>query len=146
MTVLSVRAVAPRLLIVEPDRLVRSTVSGVCRELELARVHQAATVAVGQQMLQSQAFDLWLVSLAECDVALELIERLRRGGFDTRADVPVAVMATSADAQVVQRLKPLGIRRLLLQPFKIRDVVVTVEALCVAATPHHSDSGSTSTA
>ena len=29
MTVLSVQASAPRLLIVEPDRLVRSTVSGV---------------------------------------------------------------------------------------------------------------------
>ena len=73
MTVLSVQATAPRLLIVEPDRLVRSTVSGVCRDLDLAQVHQAATVAVGLQMLQSQAFDLWLVSLAEGDVALDLI-------------------------------------------------------------------------
>ena len=43
-------------------------------------------------------------------------------------------MAASADAQVVQRLKPLGIRRLLLQPFKIRDVAVTVETLCGALT------------
>lgn len=134
MTVLSVQASAPRLLIVEPDRLVRSTVSGVCRDLDLAQVHQAATVAVGLQMLQSQAFDLWLVSLAEGDVALDLIERLRRGEFVTRTDVPVAVMAASADAQVVQRLKPLGIRRLLLQPFKIRDVAVTVETLCGALT------------
>lgn len=134
MTVLSVQASAPRLLIVEPDRLVRSTVSGVCRDLDLAQVHQAATVAVGLQMLQSHAFDLWLISLAEGDVVLDLIERLRRGEFITRTDVPVAVMAASADAQVVQRLKPLGIRRLLLQPFKIRDVAVTVEALCAAIT------------
>lgn len=132
MTVLSVQAAVPCLLIVEPDRLVRSTVSGVCRDLQLAQVHQAATVAVGLQMLQSQAFDLWLVSLAECEVALDLIERLRRGEFGTRTDIPVAVMAASADAQVVQRLKPLGIRRLLLQPFKIRDVAVTVEALAAA--------------
>ena len=94
MTVLSVQATAPRLLIVEPDRLVRSTVSGVCRDLDLAQVHQAATVAVGLQMLQSQAFDLWLVSLAEGDVALDLIERLRRGEFVTRTDVPVAPQAT----------------------------------------------------
>lgn len=135
MTVLSVQAGSPRLLIVEPDGLVRSTVSGVCRDLDLAQVHQAATVAVGLHMLQAQAFDLWLVSLAEEQAVLEMIERLRRGEFLTRGDVPVAVMGSKTGAPPIERLKELQVRRLLLQPFKIRDLVKTVESLSAALAP-----------
>ncbi len=129
MTVSTVQGSLPQLLLVEPDRMVRSTVSSVCRGLDLAQVHQAASLAIGQQMLQAQRMDALLISLAEAESALALIARLR----ETRPEVPVAVMAASANAEVVQRLKALGIRRLLLQPFKIRDVVMTVEALCAIA-------------
>ena len=45
---------SPQLLLIEPDRIVRSTVASVCLGLDLARVHQAASVAVGLQTLQSQ--------------------------------------------------------------------------------------------
>jgi DNA-binding NarL/FixJ family response regulator len=108
---------------------VRSTVAAVCRELGLAQVHQAAHVSVGLQMLQAQPFDAWLVSTAEGDPAIGLIERLRAGDFSGAPDLPVAVMAGAADLATVQRLKDLNVRRLLLQPFKIRDVVKTVELL-----------------
>ncbi len=43
--------------------------------------------------------------------------------------VPVAVMVASADAELVTRLKELDVRRLLLQPFRLRDVVHTLEQL-----------------
>jgi DNA-binding NarL/FixJ family response regulator len=89
-------------------------------------VHQAATLAIGQQMLQAQRMDALLVSLAEGEAALALLARLR----ESHPKMQMAVMATSANAAIVQQLKALGIRRLLLQPFKIRDVVLTVEALC----------------
>ena len=124
----------PQLLLIEPDRIVRSTVAGVCRGLDLAQVHQAASVSVGLQTLQSQAMDALLISMADQDGALALLERLRGGAFAGAADMPVAVMATSADAALVERLKAFQIRRLLLQPFKIRDVVMTVEGLCAGAT------------
>lgn len=126
MSVTTVQGRLPQLLLIEPDRLVRSTVSSVCRGLDLAQVHQAASLAIGQQMLQAQRMDAVLISLAEGEAALALLARLRA----SHARLPMAVMATSADAQTVQRLKALRIRRLLLQPFKIRDVVMTVEALC----------------
>jgi DNA-binding NtrC family response regulator len=122
----SVQFALPQLLLVEPDRIVRSTVASVCRGLDLAQVHQAASVAIGAQMLQAQRMGGLLLSLAEGDSALALIERVRA----KRPELPVAVMATSADAAAVQRLKALRIRRLLLQPFKIRDVVMTIESLC----------------
>ena len=125
----SVQFALPQLLLVEPDRIVRSTVASVCRGLDLAQVHQAASVAIGAQMLQAQRMGGLLLSLAEGDSALALIERVRA----KRPELPVAVMATSADAAAVQRLKALRIRRLLLQPFKIRDVVMTIESLCEQA-------------
>lgn len=126
MSVSTVQGSLPQLLLIEPDRMVRSTVSSVCRGLDLAQVHQAASLAIGQQMLQAQRMDAVLVSLAEGEAALALLARLRAA----QARLPMAVMATGTDAETVQRLKALGIRRLLLQPFKIRDVVMTVEALC----------------
>ncbi|MGC4395138.1 histidine kinase [Hydrogenophaga sp. T2] len=149
MNGVSLQVMPPQLLLVEPDNLVRNTVAGVCRELELAQVHQAASLSVGVQMLQAQAMDLLLLSLSEADAAIDLIERLRAGGFSSAPDAPVAVMAVAADATTVQRLKALKIRRLLLQPFKIHDVVHTVEALCAHVVPPASAqtlSGSTSTA
>ncbi|MBN9373008.1 response regulator [Hydrogenophaga sp. YM1] len=137
MTVTSVQGNLPQLLLVEPDNMVRSTVASVCRGLDLAQVHQAASLAIGQQMLQAQRMDALLLSLAEGEAAVALIERLR----EARPEMPVSVMTASADADTVRRLKALGIRRLLLQPFKIRDVVMTVEALCAIA-PLEVTSGS----
>lgn len=122
----SVHGALPQLLLIEPDRMVRSSVSSVCRGMDLAQVHQAATLAIGQQMLQAQRMDAVLASLAEGEAALALLARLR----ESHPRMQMAVMATSANAAIVQQLKALGIRRLLLQPFKIRDVVLTVEALC----------------
>ena len=124
---------SPQLLLIEPDRIVRSTVASVCLGLDLARVHQAASVAIGLQMLQSQPMDALLISMADLEGALSVLERLRAGAFTGAADMPVAVMATSADAALVERLRAFQIRRLLLQPFKIRDVVMTVESLCAGA-------------
>jgi DNA-binding NarL/FixJ family response regulator len=135
MSGVSLQVMPPQLLLVEPDNLVRNTVAGVCRELELAQVHQAASLSVGLQMLQAQSMDLLLLSLAEAEAAIDLITRLRAGGFSSMAEAPVAVMASATDAATVQRLKALKIRRLLLQPFKIHDVVHTVEALCAHAAP-----------
>ena len=124
---------APQLLLIEPDRIVRSTVASVCLGLDLARVHQAASVAIGLQMLQAQAMDALLISMADQDAAMALLEQLRGGAYFGAADMPVAVMAHGADAAMVQRLRVFQIRRLLLQPFKIRDVVMTVEGLCAGA-------------
>lgn len=126
------RSASPQLLLIEPDRIVRSTVASVCRGLDLAQVHQAASVAVGLQTLQSQGMDGLLISMADADGALSLLERLRAGAFVGPADMPVAVMAAHADAALVERLKAVRIRRLLLQPFRIRDVVMTVEGLCAS--------------
>jgi DNA-binding NarL/FixJ family response regulator len=118
-----------KVLLIEPDGLVRGTVASVCRELQLARVRQSISVAAGEQWLKNGHPDGLLMSLAEGEVALDFLTRLRAGAFDCDADLPVAVMAREGDAALVARLKELDVRRLLLQPFRLRDVIHTLEQL-----------------
>lgn len=120
------------MLVVEPDGVVRSTVASVVRELELAQVHQAASVPLGAQVLAESAVDALMLSLADTDAALELLTRLRAGEFVSRADIPVVVLASACDGPLALRLKQLEVLRLLLTPFKIRDVVQTLEGLKAA--------------
>lgn len=122
-------AARQQILLIEPDGLVRGTVASVCRELQLVRLQQVTSVAQGEKWLQSNADHGLLLSLAERDAALALLTRLRAGELRCEADIPVAVMVHGADADLVTRLKELDVRRLLLQPFRLRDVVHTLEQL-----------------
>ena len=119
----------PELLVVEPDPLIRSTVAGVCKQLNLARVHQAASVQVAQLTVDSRTMDLMLVSLNEGEQAFTFLERLRAGEWTPMTDVPLAVTSDHAHQELVTRVKPLAVRRLLLQPYKIKDIVQTIESL-----------------
>lgn len=118
-----------QVLLIEPDGLVRGTVASVCRELQLVRLQQVTSVAQGEKWLLSNADHGLLLSLTERDAALTLLTRLRAGELRCGADIPVAVMVHGADAELVTRLKELDVRRLLLQPFRLRDVVHTLEQL-----------------
>lgn len=119
----------PQLLLVEPDSLVRSTVSGVCIQLGLAQVHQAASVAVAEQVLANQPCDLVLISLSEEEPAFRLLEQLRAGSYVSSSQIPVAATTRTAGADLVTKVRAVQVRRLLLQPYKIRDVVHTVESI-----------------
>ncbi len=126
-------AVRRQVLLIEPDGLVRGTVASVCRELQLVRLQQVTSVAQGEKWLQCNADHGLLLSLTEREAALALLTRLRAGELRCEADIPVAVMVHGADAELVTRLKELDVRRLLLQPFRLRDVVHTLEQLWPAS-------------
>lgn len=119
----------PQVLLIEPDGLVRGTVASVCRELQLVQLQQATSIAQGEKWMLSNVDHGLLLSLSERDAGLALLTRLRAGELRCEADIPVAVMVANADAELVTRLKELGVRRLLLQPFRLRDVVHTLEQL-----------------
>lgn len=122
----------PELLFVEPDSLIRSTVAGVCKQLNLARINQAASVSVAQQLLSANAADLLLVSLNEGEAAISFLQRIRSGEWDSVAEAPLAVTSEFAHEELIARIKPLAVKRLLLQPYKIKDVVLTIESLLQA--------------
>lgn len=116
-------------LLVEPNGLVRGTVSSVCRDLQLARVRQETSVASACSWLRDASPQGVLISLAETEAALELLTQLRVGGFRCDPNLPVAAMAAAVDTALAERLRALEVRRLLLQPFKLREVIQTLERL-----------------
>lgn len=122
-------------LLIEPDGLVRGTVASVCRQLDIVKVHTAISVAQGEQQLNSRTIHGLLISVADGDASLDLVARVRAGEFSCAVDLPVAVMAPACDQALAVRLKQLAVRRLLLQPFKLRDVIHTVEQMLVLQEP-----------
>ena len=126
---LSSRPPESALLVVEPDALVRGTLCAVCRDLELAQMSQASSVGMAVQRLSEQVFDGLLLSIDDTNAGLDLLRRLRSGAWSTRSDAAVAVMASGCDVDTAHALRDLGVRRILLRPFKIRDAVHTVQRL-----------------
>jgi DNA-binding response OmpR family regulator len=118
-----------QVLLIEPDNLVRGTVASVCRDMELVRIIQATRISQAEALLQSAPLQGVILSLADCDAALDLLERLREGAFVCGAATPVVVLASACAKEQAVRLKALSVQRLLLQPFRLRDVLHTVEQL-----------------
>jgi DNA-binding NarL/FixJ family response regulator len=117
-------------LILEPDFLLRRTVVGVIRDMQLAEIHEATQADLASRLLMSRRFDALLFALDDEGAAIELLLSLRRGGTLAPADTPVAVTAAACDASLALRLKELKVRRVLLKPFKVKSVIETVSGLC----------------
>lgn len=124
----------PRILLVEPDGMVRGTVASVCRDLRLAEVVQSVSCDSAARIMADDALQACILSMADGEESLVLLDRLRNDEFICQADMPVAMTAAGIDAATAARLKELRIRRLLLKPFKVRDLITTVEILLAAAT------------
>lgn len=124
-------AVTPsgRLLLIEPQFVLRRTVSTMAREMGLADVQEATSAAVAEKLLFERRYDAVLIAIDEEGEALELLRRLRAGEASHPADVPVAATAVACDVELALRLKQLDVRRLLLKPFKVRGMLEAISAL-----------------
>ena len=61
--------------------------------------------------------------------AVALLEQVRSDQLAVHASVPVAVTTAQVDASTAVKMKVLQVRRVLLKPFKVRDVITTIELL-----------------
>lgn len=118
-----------RLLLVEPQFVLRRTVSTMARDMGLADVQEATSPAVAERLLSERRFSALLVAIDDDGEVLKLLQRLRAGETPHPADVPVAVTASACDVELALRLKQLDIRRLLLKPFKVRGMLEVISAL-----------------
>jgi CheY-like chemotaxis protein len=124
-------AVTPsgRLLLIEPQFVLRRTVATLARDMGLADVQEATSAAVAEKLLFERRYDALLIAIDEEGEALELLRRLRAGEASHPADVPVAATATACDVELALRLKQLDVCRLLLKPFKVRGMLEVISAL-----------------
>ncbi len=125
------------MLLVEPETLLRRTVTLTARSLGLATVHEAASHALALRMLQDKAFDGALIAIdrdgADSDAStLALLDRIRAGSTACDAGMPIAVMTARCDAAMIAGLRARGVVRILLKPFKARHLIDTVGAFAAA--------------
>lgn len=118
-----------QLLLVDPHSLFRRTVAMVARELDLADVHEASSIELAQRQLEERRYDALLLDVGDGLASLSLIQSLRQGTLRSSADLPVALTAEAVDAGTLGLFKPLGIRRVMLKPFKVKTALEVVTAL-----------------
>ena len=117
------------LLLVEPQFLVRRTVSAVARDMRLADPKEVTTIEVAESLVAIHRFDALFLSLDEEDAALALMARVRAGETQCPRDIPIAVTAAACGTALAMRLKELDVRRLVLRPFKVKGVLDAIAAL-----------------
>ncbi|RZJ12636.1 MAG: response regulator [Acidovorax sp.] len=120
---------SPDILLVEPSSLTGSIIVSTARQLNLPAVRQVNSVRNAQHQLAGKDFSGVIVSLEEMEAAVALLEQVRSAQFSVAADVPVAVTTAQVDASTAVQMRALQVRRVLLKPFKVRDVIATIQML-----------------
>lgn len=120
------------ILLVEPANLLRRTVALTVRSLGTAEVTEAATYPTAQQFCERRRFDAaviaveWPLPLDSCK-GLALIQQLRHGQGPSTPSIPIAVLVDSCNAELLQVLRACDVTRILIKPFRVRDVIDTID-------------------
>lgn len=118
------------ILLIEPSSLTGSIIVATARQLSLPAVRQVNSVRMAQQRLTHQDFAGLIVSIDEQQQeAIALLEQVRNDALAISASVPVAVITAQVDASTAVKMKALQVRRVLIKPFKVRDVIATIGLL-----------------
>ena len=123
-----------KILLVEPAHLLRRTVSLTVHSLGTAEVTEAAAYATAEQLCEGQSFDGAVVALDwppedALSRGLSLIQQIRAGKSASGASIPIAALVESCNAELLQVLRACGISRILIKPFRVRDVIDTIDSM-----------------
>ena len=121
-------ALLPRILLVEPQFVLRRTIVIVARDLGMVDFHEASSVGRARTLLAAQTYDGLVLDLHEEQQALELLGELRLGRFATARDARVVVLAADAKPDAASRLQALGATCVLNKPVRISDLLNTLVA------------------
>ena len=113
----------PRLLLIEPQLVLRRTMVMVARDLGIVDFHEASNVGRARALLAGDAFDGLVLDLQEGLAAMELLKDLRQGKFATPQDARVYALAAATEALDDRGLESLGVVRVLRKPVRIRDLL-----------------------
>lgn len=123
------------LLLIEPYFVMRRTVASVASGLQGIKVHEAPSVESASALLSGRAFDGFVVALEDQEAVLSLINSIRSGETLSPASASVAVTAEHCDVATIAALRELGVRRILVKPFKVKTILETVAAFSEQAEP-----------
>lgn len=116
----------PRILLIEPQFVLRRTIAMVARELGVVDFHEASNVGRARTLLAGEAFAGLVLDLAEGPQAMELLGELRQGRFATPRDTWVVVLAADGKPVDTAFLQALGAARVLGKPVRISDLLSVI--------------------
>lgn len=122
----------PCVLLAESNGLLRQTVAITARSAGLADVQEVSNLTSARQQLMQREFDALILRLDDQRSALQLLESVRAGRTFTHKDVGVALIAEQCDHALASEIFTLGVRHLLLQPFRVKAVLTAMDALLAA--------------
>lgn len=113
------------MLLVEEQPLLRRTVALTARTLGLGTIHEAASMEAAERLLREHSFHGAVISidcgaLRGCVYNLALLDRMRNGMYVSDSDIPIAVMAENATAELLNDLRERHISRVILKPFRAK--------------------------
>lgn len=120
------KAPLPRILLIEPQFVLRRTMVMVARDLGMVDFHEASSVGRARALLGAEAYDGLVLDLQEGPQAMELLSDLRQGRFATQHDARVVVLAADGQPWDVERLHGLGVARVLGKPVRISELLEAV--------------------
>lgn len=125
-------------LYVEPDSMLRRTVSSTARSLFHVEVMDSSRYENALPLVQNTRFDGLLLSLGEEDgLALDLVGRLRRGEFKSHFGIPVVFMCYGLNEARSSALHEAGARRIVMKPVKVRNILEAFGELAALNAPQH---------
>ena len=116
----------PRILLVEPQFVLRRTMVMVARDLGMVDFHEASSVGRARALLATGAYEGLVLDLQEGPQALELLGELRQGRFATPRDARVVVLAGGGSPVNAERLQGLDVARVLGKPVRISELLDAV--------------------
>lgn len=113
------------MLLVEPETLLRRTVSLTARSLGLGQVHEAASLVLAERMLRERPYHGAVIAIdcepgSGCSYNLNLLDLVRMGLSVSDKSMPIAVMTSSATAELLKELRERDIKQVILKPFRAR--------------------------
>ena len=113
----------PRILLIEPQFVLRRTIAMVARDLGVVDFQEASNVDRARTLLATEAYAGLVLDLAEGPQAMELLSELRQGQFATPANARVIVLSTDGKPVDAARLQALAVARVLGKPVRISDLL-----------------------
>ena len=115
-----------RILLIEPQLVLRRTIVMVARDLGVVDFQEATDVA--RALMTNERYDGVVVDLADGPATLELLKDLRQGKFNTPSNSTVIVLAANGETGDDSRLQALGVATVLGKPVRISALLGAIAA------------------
>jgi CheY-like chemotaxis protein len=120
------------ILLVEPETLLRRTVTLTARSLGIGQVHEAGSTDAALKMLRERTFHGAVIAV-ECvgsgaarHYDLSLVDRMRDADTSSHHAMPIAIMADQATPALLRALHDRRISRVILKPFRAKVLLETI--------------------